>query len=582
MKLPAPARRPAPIPTLLIRAATPTPALRDAVDSAVLARVLAARGVVDPAQLQLDLERLIDPALLDGAADAAELLEEILRAGAGICVVGDYDADGATSTTLAVHGLRAFGAARVDFLVPDRVRDGYGLSEALADRAAATGARCLLTVDNGTSSIAGVARARALGMTVIVTDHHLPGAELPAADAIVNPNLPGAQFPSRSLAGVGVMFYLLLALRTRLRANDWFQARPLPNLADYLDLVALGTIADVVPLDTNNRILVHQGLQRIRAGRARPGIAALLAIARRDAEHLDEIDVGFAVAPRLNAAGRLADMTVGVRCLLSDSAAEAARLAAALDAINADRRTLSRDMIDHALTLLDDALLASPFGVCLFDATWHEGIVGIVAGRVREVAGVPSFAFAPAGSGQDTTGPQLLRGSGRSIPGINLRDLLYGIDRQHPGLLLRFGGHAMAAGVTLTPARLQPFRHAFSTAVNAALAGVLPTHVVESDGELSDAQLSIATARRIASLGPWGSAFPEPRFHGDFAVVHTRVLTDRFFRMALQRGDRLIEAVTNVPAPPRGSRIGAVYRLALNRYRGAEQLQLVVEQHWPA
>ena len=574
------------VPEVRVRAASPTAALRRAVQSEVLARVLAARGVVDPAQLQLDLDRLIPPEQLDGATAAAILLEHALRGGAGICVVGDYDADGATSATLAVHGLRALGAGAVDFLIPDRARDGYGLSEALAERAAATGARFLVTVDNGTSSIAGVARACALGMTVIVTDHHLPGAELPAADAIVNPNLPGATFPSRALAGVGIVFYLLLALRARLRSSGWFETRPAPNLGDYLDLVALGTIADVVPLDTNNRILVRQGLQRIRAGRARPGIAALLAIAKRQPEFVDEIDIGFAVAPRLNAAGRLADMTVGVRCLLSESRAEGDALALALNAMNSDRQVLSRDMVDRALTLLDDALVASPFGVCLFDAGWHEGIVGIVAGRVREVARTPTFAFAPARSASlpDPDGveqSQLLRGSGRSIPGINLRDLLYAIDREFPGLLLRFGGHAMAAGVTLTAARLGPFRRAFSTAVHSALAGALPAHVVDSDGTLADADLSIEMAQRIAAFGPWGSAFPEPRFHDQFEVVHVRALTDRFFRLVLRRGERLVDAVTNLAPPARGSRVGVLYRLAVNRYRRDAQLQLTVEQHWP-
>ena len=568
------------VPEVRLRPGAPTAELRRAVQSDVVAHVLAARGITDSAQLRLDLDRLIPPDQLDGVGEAAALLEAALRAGANICVVGDYDADGATSATLAVHGLRALGATQVDFLIPDRALDGYGLSVALAERAAATGAGVLVTVDNGTSSIDGIARARDLGMTVIVTDHHLPGEQLPDAHAIVNPNLPGAQFSSRTLAGVGVVFYLLTALRARLRATNWFATRAAPNLADYLDLVALGTIADVVPLDGNNRILVHQGLQRIRAGRARPGIAALIDIAKRKAATLTEIDIGFAIAPRLNAAGRLSDMTIGVRCLLSDTEAEAASLSATLNTINADRKTLSRDMVDDALALLDDALAESPFGVCLFDAAWHEGIVGIVAGRVREVARTPAFAFALAGSVAGDQ--QLLRGSGRSIPGINLRDLLYAIDRQHPGLLLRFGGHAMAAGVTLTPARLAPFRHAFCSAVREALAGTEPVHVVESDGRLNDSELSVAMAQRIASLGPWGSGFPEPRFHDEFDVVHVRALTDRFFRLTLRRGERFVEAVTNILPPARGARVGVLYRLAINRYRGDEQLQLDIEQHWPA
>jgi single-stranded-DNA-specific exonuclease len=433
-----------------VRSAEPAPALVSTVGSEVVARVLAARGIQAPDALDRSLSRLLPPDSLEGVEAAAELLARHIDAGSHICVVGDYDADGATSTALAISGLRALGATNTSFLVPDRVRDGYGLGTTLAERAAATGAQLLVTVDNGIASIEGVALARAAGVDVLVTDHHLPPPRLPDANVIVNPNLDGSRFGSRALCGVGVMFYVLLGLRALLRARGRLEGAG-PNLADWLDLVALGTVADVVPLDANNRVLVQQGLLRIRAGRARPGVQALLKVARRDVARLGETDLAFAIAPRLNAAGRLADMGVGVRCLLAETQAEADALATTLNAINVERRALSERMTAEALLLVeealrDDAAAAAELGdaarrtrcaVCLHDAQWHEGVIGIVAGRVRESTGLPSFAFANAVDG--STGQPVLKGSGRSIDGVNLRDVLVEIDRSHPGLLLRFG-----------------------------------------------------------------------------------------------------------------------------------------------
>ena len=567
-------------PLLRVRSATPSPWLIERVGSETVARVLAARGIAEPAQLETSLTGLLDPALLQGVDAAARLIADWIARDGVIVVIGDYDADGATSTALAVSGLRALGAKQVSFLVPDRVKDGYGLGEAVVERAIAMGAQLLITVDNGTSSVAGVARARAVEVDVLVTDHHLPSSDLPSANVIVNPNIAGNSFPSKALCGVGVMFYVLLALRSLLRSRGCFDAeRPAPNLADWLDLVALGTVADVVPLDGNNRILVHQGLQRMRAGRARPGLQALIQIAKRQVSRLTAADLAFAIAPRLNAAGRLADMSIGVRCLLAQTLPEAQALAQALDGINVERRALSDAMTQQALGLLEDALQARPRAVCLFAEQWHEGVIGIVAGRVREVANLPAFAFAVA---QDPdTGQAVLKGSGRSVAGVNLRDVLYDIDRTHPGLLLRFGGHAMAAGVTLTLARLRPFQAALDAAVRDLHGVTMPEQGVEFDGALADDALSLQTAHLLEQFGPWGSGFPVARFSDEFVVVHVRALTPRFFRLVLRRGERLLEATCSGPAPAVGLQFGALYRLNINRYRDNETLQLQIEQWWP-
>lgn len=567
----------APAPVVVPRETQPNAALIEALGSELAARVIAGRGIASAAELDYALDGLLPADRLGGTAAAAVLLARAIEQDWAITIVGDYDADGATSTALAVVGLRECGARDVRYLVPDRVRDGYGLSTGLAERVADGGARLLVTVDNGIGSAAGVARARELGLEVLVTDHHLPSTTLPPATVIVNPNLPDEAFPSKCLAGVGVMFYVLLALRAHLRVLGRFAGTG-PNFADLLDLVALGTVADVVPLDRNNRLLVHQGLRRIRAGRARPGVRALLRAARRDAAHLVERDVGFGVAPRLNAAGRLADMTTGVRCLLATTDAEADALAAELDAINRERRALTERMTRQAHALLDEAAVTADHAVCLYREDWHEGVVGIVAGRVRELVDAPAFAFAP---GLDAlTGQPVLKGSGRSVPEVNLRDVLVDIDREHPGLLLRFGGHAMAAGATLTPARLRPFSQALRARVAALRgerSGVLE---IPTDGPLADSELVLATARRLRELGPFGSGFPEPTFHGEFAVVSVRRLASDFHRLVLRAEQRLVAAVVSGSAPAVGARHTFVYGLDIDRFRGDETLQLRIERWW--
>jgi single-stranded-DNA-specific exonuclease len=575
-----------------VRSAEPAPALVSTVGSEVVARVLAARGIQAPDALDRSLSRLLPPDSLEGVEAAAELLARHIDAGSHICVVGDYDADGATSTALAISGLRALGATNTSFLVPDRVRDGYGLGTTLAERAAATGAQLLVTVDNGIASIEGVALARAAGVDVLVTDHHLPPPTLPDANVIVNPNLDGSRFGSRALCGVGVMFYVLLGLRALLRARGRLEGAG-PNLADWLDLVALGTVADVVPLDANNRVLVQQGLLRIRAGRARPGVQALLKVARRDVARLGETDLAFAIAPRLNAAGRLADMGVGVRCLLAETQAEADALATTLNAINVERRALSERMTAEALLLVeealrDDAAAAAELGdaarrtrcaVCLHDAQWHEGVIGIVAGRVRESTGLPSFAFANAVDG--STGQPVLKGSGRSIDGVNLRDVLVEIDRSHPGLLLRFGGHAMAAGVTITLPRLRPFRAALEATIARLLGDARPEHAVDSDGSLPAHALLLDTALALEAAGPWGSGFPPARFHDVFDVVHVRRLAPGFTKLVVRRDERMFEALCNGATPAIGERCTLLYGLGVNRFRDAVTLQLQVDRWWP-
>ena len=599
-------------PRVRVRQAEVPPALAAAVESEIVARVLASRGAAGPEDLDRSLARLLPPASLEGVDAAAELLARHIDEGSHICVVGDYDADGATSTALAISGLRALGANNTSFLVPDRVRDGYGLGVTLAERAAASGARLLVTVDNGIASVDGVALARAAGIDVLVTDHHLPPAVLPDANVIVNPNLAGSGFASRALCGVGVMFYVLLGLRAQLRARGRLPGTDGtgPNLGDWLDLVALGTVADVVPLDANNRVLVQQGLLRMRAGRARPGVRALLKVARREPSQLSETDLAFAVAPRLNAAGRLADMSVGVRCLLAETQAEADELAALLNAINVERRALSERMTAEALLLVDEALrgdaeaarrpgdplrmTAEDAGsgagpaqagsgrcvVCLHDTKWHEGVIGIVAGRVRESTGLPSFAFANATDG--VTGQAVLKGSGRSIDGVNLRDALVEMDRTHPGLLLRFGGHAMAAGVTITLPRLRPFGAALEATVARLLGDVRPEHSVESDGGLPAHALQLETALALEQLGPWGNGFPPARFHDDFLVVHVRRLAPGFAKLVLRRDERLFEGLCNGATPAIGAHCTLLYGLGVNRFRDAVSLQLQVDRWWPA
>jgi len=542
----------------------------------VLRRVYAARGVGQHQPLELRL--LLPPAQLLGIESAAELLADAIARQRRIIVAGDYDADGATATAVAVLGLRALGAASVDYVVPNRFTMGYGLSPALARMALDKGAELLVTVDNGIASLAGVAAATAAGLPVLITDHHLAGEELPAAAAIVNPNQPGCGFPSKHLAGVGVMFYVLLALRARLRAGGRFNGRGEPNLAELLDLVALGTVADVVRLDHNNRILVAQGLARIRAGRARPGVLALLQAAGRSHEFAGSADLGYVVGPRLNAAGRLEDMTVGIECLLAG--AEGARtLAAQLDALNRERRDLEAQMRDEALELV---ARNSDTGVCVFDAGWHEGVVGLVASRVKDRLHRPVIAFARAAE------PGVLKGSGRSIRGLHLRDALAAVDARHPGLITRFGGHAMAAGLTLPESRLAEFAASFDAECRERLDAEALEQILETDGELHETELNLDTARALEQGGPWGQGFPEPHFEGAFEVLEARNLgaDGRHIKYRLRlSGGALVEALDFNGAErlaPCGERLRLVYDIGVNRFRGQEGLEMRIIDLRPA
>ncbi|PPE72247.1 single-stranded-DNA-specific exonuclease RecJ [Solimonas fluminis] len=565
--------------TLLIR---PRPAA-DAVgfpDSLhpVLRRLYAARGV-EAAQLSLELKHLLPPAGLRGIEPAAALLADAIEAGEGIVIAGDYDADGATGTALGVLGLRALGAAEVHYVVPDRFRMGYGLSPELAELAAATGAGVLVTVDNGIASLAGVRHAQELGLSVVVTDHHLPGPELPGADAIVNPNQPGCGFASKALAGVGVMFYLLLALRAELRRRGAFEGQPEPNLSEWLDLVALGTVADLARLDYNNRILVENGLRRIRAGRARPGLLALLKLAGREPSRVGSVDLGFALGPRINAAGRLDDIRTGIDCLLADSEEAAQGLAAQLDRFNRERRELQAQMSEEALLLSEDS---EAVGVVVFEEDWHEGIVGLVASKLKERLHRPSIAFARAQE------PGLLKGSARSIDGLHVRDALAAIDARQPGLIGRFGGHAMAAGLSLPEAHLAAFGQAFDAICREWLSQAQLQRVLETDGELLAEELQLATALQLEHAGPWGQGFPEPMFEGRFEVLDARLIGSdgqhAKYRLRSAAGGAPLTAVdfhggARLQSPR--SRLQAVFTLAVNRWQGAESLDLRIEHLQP-
>ncbi|HEX9474521.1 MAG TPA: single-stranded-DNA-specific exonuclease RecJ [Steroidobacteraceae bacterium] len=550
----------------------------------VLRRVYAARGLRTAEELNLSLERLAPVGSLAGAAEAAQLL---LRHRRGrVLVVGDFDADGATSTALMLRAMRSCGFAAADFLVPNRFEYGYGLTPEIVAVAAGRAPTLIVTVDNGISSHAGVAAARARGIDVLITDHHLAGAQLPDANVIVNPNLPGSGFASGALAGVGVAFYVCAALRRALEVAGQLPAGAAPTTA-LLDLVALGTVADVVPLDANNRVLVAQGLARIRAGKCVPGIAALLAIARRAAAELTSADLGFAVAPRLNAAGRLTDMSIGIRCLLSDDEAEARALAAELDTLNAQRREIEAGMQLTALAavraLESQDSAAQRAGVCLFDPEWHQGIVGLVAGRVKERLRRPVVAFALADE-------RNLRGSARSVPGVHVRDVLEAIATREPGLLEKFGGHAMAAGLTLPRKELDRFARAFDAEVRRAMAHSALGDAIETDGELSEEEIALPLAEALRAGGPWGAGFPEPLFDGVFELRGSpRVLAERHlrFQVAAREGRGGFEAIAfnsidpQRPAALPQGRVRLIYRLGTNDYQGERRLQLVVEHLLP-
>jgi single-stranded-DNA-specific exonuclease len=548
----------------------------------VLRRVYAARGITCREQLERGLNGLPSPDTLPGIAAAVELIHRILAQGGRILIVADFDADGATSCALALRALTAMGAAEVHYLVPNRFEYGYGLTPEIVAEALKRQPDLIITVDNGISSVAGVERARAAGIAVLVTDHHLPGAELPPADVIVNPQLGGEGAPGKDLAGVGVIFYVMAALRSRLREQGWFQQRalPEPNLAELLDLVALGTVADVVALDRINRILVFQGLQRVRNGQCRAGIEALLSVAGRQPRAVTTTDLGFVVGPRLNAAGRLEDMSVGINCLLTDDPAAARAGAEMLDRLNRERRRIEQEMQDQALQVLEEPWSDTPdelpFGLCLYRPEWHPGVIGILAGRLKDRFHRPAIAFAPDGSG-------MLKGSARSIAGLHIRDLLESIATRHPGLLPRFGGHAMAAGLSLAEPDLETFRRAFEQELRHRLSPEELLGVIHSDGELRPEEITLELAEAIREGGPWGQGFPEPRFDGRFRILEQRVVGERHWKLRLspREGGAPLEAIAFNQAPadslPAESELRVAFRLEVNEYLGVRRPQLVIE-----
>ncbi|WP_448507867.1 single-stranded-DNA-specific exonuclease RecJ [Immundisolibacter sp.] len=540
----------------------------------LLARVYAARGVVVD-ELGYATERLLPPNTLLGIDAATALAAQVLTGGGRLLVVADYDADGAAGCALAVRGLRALGATAVDYLVPSRFSTGYGLSVEVAEATLARRPDLVITVDNGIASLDGIERLRAANIPVIVTDHHLPGEQLPAADAIVNPRLPGDAFPSKHLAGVGVVFYLLLALRGRLRGAGWFGSeRPEPNLARLLDLVALGTVADVVPLDYNNRLLVAQGLARLNAGGGQPGVRALLGLAA-PGPLVTAGDLAFRAGPRLNAAGRMDDMSLGIECLLTDDPSAAADMAAQLDALNQDRRAVEAQMQLQATAQMAALPEPLPAALCLHDADWHPGVVGIIAARLRERYGRPAVAFAPTDDGR-------WRGSARSLPGVHIRDALAAVAARHPGLVEKFGGHAMAAGLTLPGEHLPAFAATLAAAVLEQTGGVLPEDALLSDGSLDPALLTLALAERLHAAGPWGQGFAAPLFDDEFELRDMRVVGGDHLRLLLVplAGGQPVPAIAWRAAALRDHltpRLHVVYRPQVNAWRGERQLQLLVE-----
>ncbi|MCX7896565.1 MAG: single-stranded-DNA-specific exonuclease RecJ [Rhodocyclaceae bacterium] len=536
----------------------------------LLARLFAARGVIDAQELDAHPSSLLPPCLLKGVDHAAHRLADAIERGEKILIIGDYDCDGATATALGVRALHALGA-NVDYLVPDRFRLGYGLSPELARLASERHPTLIVTVDNGIASVEGVAEAKRLGMAVIVTDHHLPTHELPPADAIVNPNQPGCPFPSKALAGVGVMFYVALAVRAELRRRARFQGRREPNFASLLDLVALGTIADLVPLDRNNRLLVSQGLARIRRRQSTPGILALFALAGRPPERATSQDLGFLIGPRLNAAGRLAEMTLGIECLLAQDMPKALALAQKLDAINRDRRELEADMRLEAERLIDRLAPNDRASLVLYDPSWHPGVIGILAGRIKDRYHRPTFVFAPAEEG-------LLRGSGRSIPSLHLRDALDLVAKRCPGLLLRFGGHAQAAGLSLRLEDLALFEEVFEDIARQLLAPEELTRTVHTDDALEDAYYNLTTVRMLEET-VWGQGFPPPLFDDVFEVVEQKLLKEKHLKLVLKHNGVNYSAIRfnwSEPLPPR---IRAVFRLGADDWQGMSALALTVEHH---
>jgi single-stranded-DNA-specific exonuclease len=535
----------------------------------LLAKIYAARRIRSAAELDYSAAALLPPALLKGVEQAAALLADSIQAGKRLLIIADYDADGATACAVGMRALRQMArnsGGTVDYLVPDRFKLGYGLSPELVELAAERKPDLLITVDNGIASVEGVARARALGIGTLITDHHLPGAELPQADCIVNPNQAGCTFPSKALAGVGVMFYVMIALRAELRRRNHFREEP--NLGALTDLVALGTIADVVPLDANNRNLVAQGLKRIRAGRGQPGIGALLRAAGRSAAEATGFDLGFVVGPRLNAAGRLADMSLGIECLVTDDEARAANCAEALDRLNRQRRDIEAGMLEQALEKLQalEAQAQSTF----FAPDWHEGVVGILASRLKDRLSRPVICFARAADGRS------LKGSGRSVPGLHLRDCLDLVAKRIPGLILRFGGHAQAAGLTIAESELACFASAFERALDELLPAHARARTVETDGSLEQAYCTLDIARMLENA-IWGQGFPQPLFCDTFAVESQRVVGERHLKLLLVKDGRRHEAMRFGALDPMPPRVRAAYRLAVNEFNGLKSVQLNVE-----
>jgi single-stranded-DNA-specific exonuclease len=549
----------------------------------VLARLYAARKVTTPTQLEYGLKHLLSYQDLTGIDVAIDLLVTALQQQQRVLVVGDFDVDGATSTTLALEALRMFGLEQVDYLVPNRFKYGYGLTPEIVAVAAESRPDLIITVDNGISSLAGVAAANERGIQVLITDHHLAGASLPVAAAIVNPNQPDDRFGSKALPGVGVIFYVMLALRARLRELDWFTAAEEPNLASLLDLVALGTVADVVPFDYNNRILVAQGMARVRAGHCRPGIRALLEVAGRDPTRLVTTDFGFCVAPRINAAGRLEDMSVGIECLLTQDMGRARQLASQLDRLNRERRGIEDEMKQQALELIDGMQLEDeslPVGLCLYDEQWHEGVVGIVASRLKDRLHRPVIAFARTGSGE-------IKGSARSVKGVHIRDALDAVAAHHPELISRFGGHAMAAGLSLPEANFSAFASAFDEEVRRHLDDDQLQGVLLSDGPLTAEEMDLELAEQIRAGGPWGQGFEEPLFHGEFEILERRIVGEHHLKLSLRppHARRVLDAIafhaTDADWPAGTARLEAAYRLDVNEFRGQRSVQLILQHVRP-
>ncbi|AAO09046.2 TPA: single-stranded-DNA-specific exonuclease RecJ [Vibrio vulnificus] len=553
----------------------------------ILKRIYLNRGIQDISQLETAVKGLHSYQKLHGIELAVELLFEAIREQKRIIVVGDFDADGATSSALSVLALRMLGSNNVDYLVPNRFEDGYGLSPEVVEQAIALGAEVIMTVDNGVSSIEGVRYAKEHGLKVLVTDHHLPGQVLPEVDAMVNPNLQTCAFPSKALAGVGVAFYLMMALCVHMRKCGWFaeQGMAEPKLMELVDLVALGTVADVVPLDENNRILVHQGLQRIRAGKARPGIQALIEVAKRDARRLVAADFGFALGPRINAAGRLDDMSFGVELLMCNNIHAARRMAHELDGLNQTRKEIEEGMKQEAMAFCERLQFGEnselPYGLALFQRDWHQGVIGILASRIKEKYHRPVIAFADGGDGY-------IKGSCRSIPGLHMRDALDLIDTQNPGLILKFGGHAMAAGLTIKECDFERFSQLFDQLVKRELDEAALKGIVLSDGELKPEEFSMHTAELLRSAGPWGQAFPEPIFDGEFKVLHQKLVGEKHLKLMLEplfKGhptNIMIDGIAfNVDLRrwPDASvkTVRLAYKLDINEFRNNQSLQLMIE-----